>query len=349
MTIDQVLSFFTHHNTAIIEGLVGIIILFGLFLGYRGFFGSKDEGHGAGGMDTAQLEKTLQKILDGQNTGHAPAPRHAKEEESMDLDLHEEETPKAAPKAAPAAAPAPAPEAGDVVRESPAEIQQLRLTLSESQKKIEVLQAQLATAETKAAEAQASASAAPAPAAGGADPAMEAKLRDLEARLAEYEIISEDIADLSRYREENDKLKAELEALKAQGGSSAPPAAPVSQEPVAAAAPAPEPVPEIPAEPETPPAPTPVEEEVAAPDLSALDVDAAALIAEAEATPTEAPASAELIDEELMREFAAAVEGQKALDKVGEKAGDGSTQAEKKSDENAELMNEFENFVTKKS
>ncbi len=43
------------------------------------------------------------------------------------------------------------------------------------------------------------------------------KARDLEARLAEYEIISEDIADLSRYREENDQLKKELEALKAGG------------------------------------------------------------------------------------------------------------------------------------
>lgn len=40
------------------------------------------------------------------------------------------------------------------------------------------------------------------------------KIRDLEGRLAEYEIIEEDIADLSLFKEENTKLKRELEALK---------------------------------------------------------------------------------------------------------------------------------------
>lgn len=317
MTIEQVLSFFDHHNTAIIEGLVAIIILFGLYLGYRGFF-AKDEKHGAGhGMDTAELEKTLQKILDNQASS-----RHARAEDHESADDFKE-----MPREKVASA---ASEAAGVVGESPAEIQQLRLTLSESQKKIEVLQAQLTVAETKATEAEAASAAAPAQA-GGANPEMEGKLRDLEARLAEYEIISEDIADLSRYRDENDKLKAEIDALKSQGGGSSAPPVSSSEEPAATPAPA-----------------APVEE--AAPvDLAALEVDAAALIAEAEATDTSAAPSADLIDDDLMKEFAAAVEGQKALDKVGEKAGDGKAQAEKKSDENSELMNEFENFVSKKS
>lgn len=328
MTIEQVLSFFDHHNTAIIEGLVAIIILFGLYLGYRGFF-AKDEKHGAGqGMDIAELEKTLQKILDNQASSHAGATsRHARDE-----DLESVENFKEMPREK--AAPAAASEAG-VIGESPAEIQQLRLTLSESQKKIEVLQAQLTVAEAKATEAQAASEAAPAPV-GSPSPEMEGKLRDLEARLAEYEIISEDIADLSRYRDENEKLKAEIDALKSQGGGSSAPPASSSEEPGAAA---PTPVAEA----------APVEEAAPAVDLSALDVDAAALIAEAESTDTSAAPSADLIDDDLMKEFAAAVEGQKALDKVGEKAGDGKAQAEKKSDENNELMNEFENFVSKKS
>ncbi|MFM6927952.1 MAG: hypothetical protein ACKOX6_05775 [Bdellovibrio sp.] len=327
MTIEQVLSFFDHHNTAIIEGLVAIIILFGLYLGYRGFF-AKDEKHGAGqGMDTAELEKTLKKILDNQASAPAGATsRHAHSEEHEPEDDFKEMPRQKATHAA----VEQASESAGLVGESPAEIQQLRLTLSESQKKIEVLQAQLTVAETKATEVQAASVAAPAQG-GGVDPEMEGKLRDLEARLAEYEIISEDIADLSRYRDENEKLKSEIDTLKAQGGGSSAPPVSSSEETVAAA-----------------PIPPEVVEEAAPPDLSALDVDAAALIAEAEATNTAAPA-ADLIDDDLMKEFAAAVEGQKALDKVGEKAGDGSAKADQKSEENKELMNEFENFVSKKS
>ncbi len=41
-----------------------------------------------------------------------------------------------------------------------------------------------------------------------------AKIKNLEARLVEYEIIEDDIADLSQYKEENAKLKKELEAIK---------------------------------------------------------------------------------------------------------------------------------------
>ncbi len=44
------------------------------------------------------------------------------------------------------------------------------------------------------------------------------KIKDLEARLAEYEIIEDDIADLSKYKEENAKLRAELEKV-AKGGT----------------------------------------------------------------------------------------------------------------------------------
>jgi len=45
---------------------------------------------------------------------------------------------------------------------------------------------------------------------------LEGRIRELEAKLAEYEIIAEDIADLSRYKDENIRLKkkiSELESL----------------------------------------------------------------------------------------------------------------------------------------
>lgn len=45
---------------------------------------------------------------------------------------------------------------------------------------------------------------------------------DLESKLKEYEILEDDIADLSRYREENEKLKAKLSELNASIDESAP-------------------------------------------------------------------------------------------------------------------------------
>lgn len=41
---------------------------------------------------------------------------------------------------------------------------------------------------------------------------LEQKIKELESKLIEYEIIAEDIADLTRYKEENQKLKKQIEA-----------------------------------------------------------------------------------------------------------------------------------------
>ncbi len=51
----------------------------------------------------------------------------------------------------------------------------------------------------------------------GASAELLAKIKDLEGKLAEYEIIEDDIADLSHYKEENARLKTELEQLKRGG------------------------------------------------------------------------------------------------------------------------------------
>lgn len=56
---------------------------------------------------------------------------------------------------------------------------------------------------------------------GGApisDEALLQKLSDLESRLQEYEILEDDIADISLYRSENEKLKEQIEQLKKQMG-----------------------------------------------------------------------------------------------------------------------------------
>lgn len=119
---------------------------------------------------------------------------------------------------------------------------------------------------------------------------LEAQIRELQAKLSEYEIISEDIADLSFYKEQNIKLQKELEGLKGnrEPAAAAPPpaSAPVASTPSPPAAPIVEPV-----------APKPEPEIVGR-----------SKAAEAPAAP-EAVSTA--VDDDLMAEFAAAVEKQK--------------------------------------
>lgn len=304
--MDQFLLFWSLHNIAIIEGLVAVILVSSLFVAFRTFFARPDD-MGGSSLDSAQIEKTLQKILEAQgqvktSAGKAPAVAAAGEDMSIGVDLSKldmnlDGEPDKASEAA--------------VKE----LETVRAQLVESQKQIESLQAQAA-----------SATAAPA---APANAGNEEKIKELEARLAEYEIISEDIADLSRFREENDKLKLEIEQLRSK--SAAAPAAPA---PPAAAAPEPPPA-VAPAPAAKAPGPEPVPEVVAA-----------ALAPEA---PAADPAADSLIDDELMKEFAAVVEQQQAVSGVVKKAGAGDEAAEKPADETEKLMNEFESFVAKKS
>lgn len=344
MTIEKFLSFWSQHNTVIIESLVGLVIFLSLVLAYRSFFGKKGEAsHSAEAgnhVDTAQLEKTLQKILDNQAQG-GTATKSRSEDLSMDVDLGDLDK--------------PAEGGTSSGGESEVEVAQMKISLADSQKKIEALQTQLKEAQGKAQEAMlaAQSTTAAAAAAGSADSGqsaeLAAKVKDLEARLSEYEIISEDIADLSRFREENEELRKQLEGLqKGLGASYAPPveeAAPAAATP-AAAEPAPAPVEEpIAAEPD---AAEPVSEPISETEIAMEPVVESAI------EPTPAPAAdagSELIDDELMKEFAAAVEGQKkeALDSAAAKAGEGTEKPKESADESEKLMNEFENFVAKKS
>lgn len=177
---------------------------------------------------------------------------------------------------------------------------------------------------------------------GGSNSAeLENQIKDLKARLEEYEVIADDIADLTKYRKENTELKNEIEQLKSGGATPSPaaaaapaPAAPAPA-PAPVAAPAPEPVAAAPAPP--PPAPAPEPPAPAAP------------------APAAAPAASsteDLLGDDLMAAFAEAVAGQKAgvLDK-GEAtppptpapaADPASTSAE-----DAKLMQDFESFVKK--
>lgn len=51
---------------------------------------------------------------------------------------------------------------------------------------------------------------------------LSGRIKELESKLAEYEILEDDIADLSLYKEENVRLKSELDRVKAGGAAAAP-------------------------------------------------------------------------------------------------------------------------------
>ncbi|MBN8540909.1 MAG: hypothetical protein J0L82_11025 [Deltaproteobacteria bacterium] len=92
---------------------------------------------------------------------------------------------------------------------------ELKKALSEKEAKISALMSDLDALKVQM-ESSTSVSPNGGPAAEGADiGALQAKLAELQAKLAEYEIIEDDIADLSLFKEENKKLKAELATLKA--------------------------------------------------------------------------------------------------------------------------------------
>lgn len=104
-----------------------------------------------------------------------------------------------------------------------ADIAPLKNALAEKEKQLAVLNNELADAKAAATNAIANAqlnSSAPAGDSGQsahAVAALEMEIADLKAKLAEYEIIEDDIADLALYKEENARLKREIEEARTTG------------------------------------------------------------------------------------------------------------------------------------
>ena len=162
---------------------------------------------------------------------------------------------------------------------------------------------------------------------GGGDSELKARLQELEARLAEYSVIEDDLANLKRLQQENAQLKAMLAgaggaaAVAAAAPAPAPSAAPAAEPPMAAASepePAPpaaeaapvtddalaalaaaaEPAPEAPLEAPAPPEPSPMAMMDATPEPAPA----------AEAAPAAEPAPAAAAeggggDQDLVAEF----------------------------------------------
>lgn len=241
MTIERMLQLYVANINSVIIWLALLclgLIAFYLLVALRG---EKLEFEAAGGQ-FAQLEETLKKVLENAQLGGAlnRSTTEVKIEEGGVI---------------PGINP-------DMI----AEIDQMRKAISDREKEIAKLKEQAGSGASGGGGAGNDADVA----------AMKKKLKEVEAKLAEYEIIEDDIANLSLYKDENAKLKDEVDRLK-KGGAVAAAPAPVAETPVAV------------------PVATPVAEPVA--------------VAAAEAPETSSDSE---VTDDLMAEFEAAVNEQKS-------------------------------------
>lgn len=306
MNLDKFLDFWSHYNQTIIQGLIVVTLIFIVALVFITLFGSKNEAGGGAQVGLSpELEKSLQKMLENQTKAAV-----------FDFTKGGENT---APSTLAAIQPGTAAPNAEVA----VQLEKMKAEVVAREKKIAELNTQLSQAVSQATT----------DAGKGDSTALESRIKELEARLAEYDIISEDIADLSRYKEENERLKADL-----AGKGGAPAVAPAPAAPAVAAAPVAAAVAPAPAAVEPAPASAASPAPETAPELAAAP--AAAPEAAPAADPAAAAAATAAIDDDLMKEFAAAVEGQKAAT--------APPPAQPPSAESEDLMGQFENFVQKK-
>ena len=221
--------FFMHINTIIfVSALITVLMI--AVIAYLNL-GKEHEAQGANfdGSKLGDLENLLKRMIDT-----AQMPKVATVT-GMPV------PPPAAPAVVDNSAPAPtsavstgaSPADVAALSEAKAESQNLKNLISEKEATIAKLKSSLELAQQDQIKKSA------------ASPSqqMQDKLRELEAKLAEYEIIEDDIADLTMYKEENAQLKEQIKNLMNNPGVAA--SAPVAGTPAPqAAAPTPAPAPD---------------------------------------------------------------------------------------------------------
>lgn len=331
MSFERFLQFWSVYNRQIIEFVFVSTFVLILIVIYRQFFAKsesviKGDGHVPVSIDTSEIEEKLKKILENQGTVRSMPPVASNETvEAASVTSKVEHVASAVPM-------------------DTHELDKLKNEIKERDKAIEELKK----------------TAAAAPAGVTVDTKkFEDKIKELEGRLQEYEIISEDIADLSFYKEENARLQKELSATGSQVAA-APTSAPVPSAVVMA----PSAVIETPVSTVTPPVTEPSQIETAA--AAAVETETQVVSASppvSESTPVSTNEA--VVDDDILKEFAAAVEGQKNAETkttVSSSGAIASTSAveepsklvsepqavdPQKLVESKELMGEFENFIKK--
>jgi hypothetical protein len=280
--MEAFLHYWNTHDTMIIQSLVVFILFLVIFLAVRLLFGKdkqeletshgKSEGVALSAGATEEIEKTLMRILENQNQaqlGQRPVLGVEGEKGLVNAGV------------------------------SAVEVANLQVEVKKREDKISNLERQLEQVQTELTNQ---------PKAGLAVDAvvLQEKMKTLESRLSEYEIISEDIADLSFYKEENTRLQKEL--AKVQAGAGAPSTQP-------AAGPAQE-------------APASVQ----------------SVVVEEKPAPQAAEGG---IDDDIMAQFAAAVDEQKAASAAAKAVKASGSAEAAKPPVDGELIGKFEEFVKK--
>lgn len=198
--MDSFLHFFFHHLDRIIQVLFTTLFILIALLLYRSFK-SPEDSETSSPSKLKSVEDLLQKMIGQLSLG-----------KTTDVAAGAPSAEGGAPAVSAAAAAAP---------ELTAQVETLAKAIEEKEAKIKELEGKVAQSATAgAAEAPAQAPAAVDPKLTEQLQQLQIKIKELEAKLSEYEIIGEDIANLSIYKEENSRLKDQLEKLKQ--GSPAP-------------------------------------------------------------------------------------------------------------------------------
>jgi len=206
--LDQVLAFAFNHQTIIIELIFAIILGIVVVWLFTHLRGEGEDGKGAtSGAGLDDIEQALKRVLESTDikVTTAQAVRHIKDDDDDILLV-------------PQKGPGPSGVTPGGVVPDQAELSRLRLEMEVKNKKISEVEQALNQAKAELVKAQSLSTGAPEGSSAVNTDDLQAKIRSLESRLAEYEIIEDDIANLSLYKEENIKLKADLEKLKRGAG-----------------------------------------------------------------------------------------------------------------------------------
>lgn len=313
VNIDKILHFWDQHNITIIESLIALVIILSLFLAFRGFFSNEEK---LENKPNDNLEKALQALLEKQTT----------EKGSLHGDA--------------------AAIVADSVANVAAERDNSTELLAEKAKKISALEVEIENLKSQLLKSPAEGEMVDRSEVEG----LQIKVQELEGRLSDYEIISEDIADITRLKKENEQLRKELETLKQTQKSVPTPSVSTEwvQEEVDAILN------------KNAQSPTAVEEETSEDlqeQIAALAEQNIAATGEEIAPELQAEASEEqkddsYVDDEFMQEFQDAVLAQKNLDQnaetIGKEKADLKVAAKDIAASDIEMLNQFSEFTEKK-
>jgi phage shock protein A len=291
VNLEHLLDLIFRSNVLIIEVLFGVVLTGIIFLTIRAF--TRPEG-AASDVNLQGLEDGIKKILEN----YSPEVRSTRSTQAVGGESEGSSI---------------------IVEELNTQVERLKIQLMQKSEEVEQLKASVGSLATEGAgttvnlsnsESSPAASSLNTGENGAKLAEYEEKIRDLEARLNEYSIIEDDIADLSFYKEETVRLQGEVDRLKEKlsafeaGGV----AAPVVPTAVRASSPAPsvggDPIPVVsaPTKADTLPSleTSPLVETKSVPEPMAKEISSQ-------------PLDASAVDDDIMAEFERAVAEQKAV------------------------------------